>query len=125
MGSVVVIPGLYSTGSIVAHGLSCSLACGLFANQGSNLLSPALAGGFFTIEPPGEPLPTTFNRKNVSPSHFLYQSWRFSRAKTSFSNVFLLTNVTLWDFPGVPLALPMQGTRVQSLVKELGLSCHN
>ena len=97
----------------------------LFPKQGSNLLPPALAGGFFTIEPPGEPLPTTFNRKNFSPSHFLYQSWRFSRAKTSFSNVFVLTNITLWDFPGVPLALPVQGTGVQSLVKELGLSCHN
>ena len=74
MGSAVASPRLYSTGSIVARGLGCSSACGLFPNQGSNLLSPALAGGFFTIEPPGEPLSTTFNRKNFSPSHFLYQS---------------------------------------------------
>ena len=36
--SVVVIPGLQSTGSIVVvHWLSCSLACGIFLDQGSNL----------------------------------------------------------------------------------------
>ena len=36
--SVVAAPGLGSTGSvIVAHGLSCSAARGIFLNQGSNL----------------------------------------------------------------------------------------
>ena len=36
--SVVVTAGLKSTGSIpVAHGLSCSLACGIFLDQGLNL----------------------------------------------------------------------------------------
>ena len=36
--SVVVFPGLWSTGLIlVAHGLSCSLACGIFPDQGLNL----------------------------------------------------------------------------------------
>ena len=36
--SVVVTPSLKSTGSIaVAHGLSCSLACGIFLDQGLNL----------------------------------------------------------------------------------------
>ena len=35
--SAVAIPGLQSTGSIlVAHGLSCFLACGIFLGQGSN-----------------------------------------------------------------------------------------
>ena len=34
---VVVAPGLYSTGSVVvAHGLSCSAACGIFLDQGLN-----------------------------------------------------------------------------------------
>ena len=34
---VVAIPGLQSTGSIVvAHGLNCSVACGIFPDQGSN-----------------------------------------------------------------------------------------
>ena len=37
-GSVVAAPGLSSTGSIiVVHGLSCSAACGIFPDQGSNL----------------------------------------------------------------------------------------
>ena len=36
--SAVAGPGLSSTGSIVvAHGLSCSTACGVFPDQGSNL----------------------------------------------------------------------------------------
>ena len=39
----------------VAHVLSYSKACGIFPDQGSNP-SPALAGGFFTTEPPGKPL---------------------------------------------------------------------
>ena len=42
--SVVVAPGLSSCGSwaleagsvVVAHGLSCSVACGIFPDQGSN-----------------------------------------------------------------------------------------
>ena len=36
-GSVVVVPGLCGTGSTaVVHGLSCSSACGIFQDQGSN-----------------------------------------------------------------------------------------
>ena len=36
-GSVVAVPGLQSTGSIVVvHWLSCSVACGFFPDQGSN-----------------------------------------------------------------------------------------
>ena len=36
--SVVAAPGLWRTGSIVvAHGLNCSVACGIFPDQGSNL----------------------------------------------------------------------------------------
>ena len=51
MGSVVVAPRFQSTGSIiVAHRLSCSMACGIFPHQGSNR-SPILAGEFFTTEP--------------------------------------------------------------------------
>ena len=38
VGSVVVACGLQSAGSVfVAHGLSCSAACGIFPDQGSNL----------------------------------------------------------------------------------------
>ena len=37
-GSLVVARGLQSAGSVVvAHGLSCSTACGIFPDQGSNL----------------------------------------------------------------------------------------
>ena len=38
------------------HGFNCSKAYGNFLAQGSNPVSPALAGGFFTTEPPGKPL---------------------------------------------------------------------
>ena len=57
--SVVVAPGLWSTGSVaVTQGLSCPGACGIFPDQGS--MSPALAGGFFTTKPPGKPYRLTF-----------------------------------------------------------------
>ena len=38
----------------MAHGLSCSEACGV-SGSGIEPVSLALAGGFFTIEPPGKP----------------------------------------------------------------------
>ena len=45
---------LWCAGSVaVLHGLSCTAACGVFLDQGSNA---ALAGGFFTTEPSGRPL---------------------------------------------------------------------
>ena len=55
VGSVFAVPGLQSVDSLVAHGLCCSTACGIFLDQGMEPLSPALAGGFFTTEPPGQP----------------------------------------------------------------------
>ena len=57
VASLVSEHGLSSTGSgVVAHGLSCSAACGILLDQGSNLpVSPALAGRFFTPEPLGKP----------------------------------------------------------------------
>ena len=54
--SGVAAPGTHNTGAIVVvHGLSCSAAYGTFRDQGSNPVSPALAGGFFTTQPPGKP----------------------------------------------------------------------
>src|SRR5574339_614770 len=45
-----------STGSlVVAHRLSCSMASGNLPGSRIEPLTPALAGGFFTIEPPREP----------------------------------------------------------------------
>ena len=52
---------LRSTGSrragsvVVAHGPSCSAACGILPDQGSNPCPPALAGRFSTTAPPGKP----------------------------------------------------------------------
>lgn len=37
---------------VAAHGFSYSTASGIFPDQGLNL-SPTLAGGFLTAEPPG------------------------------------------------------------------------
>ena len=55
LASVVETPRLQNTGSIVlAKGLSCSMVCGIFPDQGLNL-SPPLAGRFFTTELPGKP----------------------------------------------------------------------
>ena len=53
--------GFSSCGSlaslVVAHGLSCSAACGIILDQGSiEPVSPALAGGFLTTAPPGKSL---------------------------------------------------------------------
>ena len=47
---------LYSLDSVVlAQELSCSVACGIFLDQGSiETVSPALAGEFFSTEPPGK-----------------------------------------------------------------------
>ena len=39
---------------VVAHGLSCPMAYGIFPDQGLNLCPPALADVFLTIGPPGK-----------------------------------------------------------------------
>ena len=45
-----------SAGSIVVvHGLTCSVACGNLPRPGIELMSPALADGFFSTELPGKP----------------------------------------------------------------------
>ena len=55
--------GSRSAGSvIVAHGLSCSAACGILPGQGSNPFSPASAGRFSTTAPPGKPSIFSFLR---------------------------------------------------------------
>ena len=49
VGSVVVVPGLQSTGSVVVvHRISCSKTRGAFWDQGLNWVSLALQGGFLT-----------------------------------------------------------------------------
>ena len=61
--SVVAAPGLRSCSSqalhtdsvVVVHGISCSTACGIFLGSRTGPIAPALAGGFFTTEPPWKP----------------------------------------------------------------------
>ena len=55
-GSVVAVPRLPSTGSVVvAHRLSCFI-CSIWDLPGPGFepVCPALAGGFLTTEPPGK-----------------------------------------------------------------------
>ena len=54
--SVVVAPGLYSAGSIaVASRLSCSMACGIFPDQGSNLRLLHWQENFLQLSHQGSP----------------------------------------------------------------------
>lgn len=54
MGAVVEVHTLWSTSSVAGQGLSCSVTCGIYLDQGSNL-SPAIAAGFLTPGPHGSP----------------------------------------------------------------------
>ena len=56
VGSVVAAPGLESTGSVVV-GYKLSWLHGMWdlPSSGIEPVSPTLAGGFFTTEPPGAP----------------------------------------------------------------------
>ena len=59
---------LWHVGSVVvAHGLSSSTVCGIFPDQGSKPVSPALAGGFLTTAPPGKPGPLEFETPLETP----------------------------------------------------------
>ena len=56
MVSLVAASRLWSTGLIiVVQGLSCSEACGIFPEPGIEPVYLALAGRFFTTEPPRKP----------------------------------------------------------------------
>ena len=55
-GSVAAARGLQSTGrAVMAHGLSWLCCTWNLPGPGIKLVSPALAGRFFTAEPPGKP----------------------------------------------------------------------
>ena len=56
MGSVVVV-----------HRLSCSAACGIFLDQGSNPRPPELAGRFFSTAPPGKSFSLSISLPQWSP----------------------------------------------------------
>ena len=68
--------GLQGEGSVaLAHGLSCSMACGIFRGQRSKPVFLALAGEFFITEPPWKPSSPfgfeclTNNRGDQKPQH--------------------------------------------------------
>ena len=76
---------LRSTGSrragsrvVVAHGPSCSAACGIFPDQGSNPCSLHCQAGFLTTAPPGKPDLCTFNIHAYSSS----RRWKHSNSVT-------------------------------------------
>ena len=78
MGSAVAAPGLESPGSVtVAHGLSCSMACGIFLDQGSN---PHF------LHWPADSLPLSHQESSV------YDSW------FTFSNIIsaVFTFISTW-----------------------------
>ena len=71
--SVAAAPELQSRRStVVVHGLSCFAVC--LPDPGIEPMSPALAGGFFTIEPPGEPCAGYFTHSFLQPSGSSYCS---------------------------------------------------
>ena len=47
--------------SSLVHGLSCSVACGIFPGSGIEPVFPALAGGFLTTGQAGKSIMRTFN----------------------------------------------------------------
>ena len=49
---------------VVAKGLTCSVARGIFPDQGTEPMSPALAGGFLTTVPPGKSHPIFLTTQN-------------------------------------------------------------
>ena len=57
MGSVIAAPGLSSTGAVVVvHGLSLLWGMWDLPRPEVKPMSPALAGRFFSTEPPGKPI---------------------------------------------------------------------
>ena len=50
----------------MAHGLSCSTACGNLPGPGLEPVSPALAGGFLTTAPRGKPFDSSYISESSS-----------------------------------------------------------
>ena len=88
MGSVVAAPRLQNAGSVVvAHGLGCPAACGIFLDQGSEPVSPALSGRIFATGPPEKSLEVYF-----SYTHFL-EGFYHERMLSFFRCFFII----YWD----------------------------
>ena len=84
---------LWSTGSrrtgsvIVAHGPSCSAACGILPRPGLEPASPALAGRLSTTAPPGKPCNLSYN-ETIS----TIMLWTF------FKNLLFFSVFFFWHF---------------------------
>ena len=78
VASLVAASGLWSTGSVVvSHGFSCSVACGIFSDQGLNLCLLHWQMGSLPLSHQGSPgvhysssLPTYYKRRRVC-IHFM------------------------------------------------------
>ena len=68
---------------VLVHRLSCSEAHVIFLDQGLNPVSPALAGGFFTTEPPGKPPHPTFSFFKYGFIYFCYARSQLQRVGSS------------------------------------------
>ena len=77
VASIVGLSGM-QTSVVAALGPSCSSACGIFPNQGSNL-SPALAGKFFTTETPGKPPSIIFKRVYRGAAPLKFETFHFKQ----------------------------------------------
>ena len=113
---------LRSTGSrhagsvIVAHGPSCSTACGIFHRPGLEPVFPALAGRFSTTAPPGKPQCEPFLKSllNLLQYCFCFICWFFGREACGI----------LAPRPGIEPALPALEGEVPATAPT-GKSLHN
>ena len=100
--SLVEAPGLQSTGSVfVAHGLSCSVGCGIFLDQGSNPCPRHWQAGSLPLSHQGRPRRVIFLKGGF---------WEIICIKLCSFLLFFILRKFL-DFPGGPV------------VKTLGFQC--
>ena len=59
--SVAAVPGHWSSGSVVVHGLSCHMACGIFPDQGLSLCLLHLQVDSLPLNHQGSPWLAFFN----------------------------------------------------------------
>ena len=87
---------------VVAHGLSCSAACGTFPDEGSNW-SFALQGWFLTTGPPGKPPTQTFisfHQPAILLLHSLIQQIILKQAVLKTAG--LMNPVDSWEWERTP-----------------------
>ena len=86
--------------------LSCSKVCGYLPGSGTESVSPALAGGFFTIEPPGKSINVDFkilSNKLFYALNFILKGIKNSWKCIPFFIAALFTIARTWKQPRYPL----------------------